>query len=109
MFVVLLTYTKPLGEIDRLMAEHVAFLGQGYRTGVFLVSGRRIPRSGGVILASAPGRAELEDLMARDPFIREGAASYEIIEFKSSLHHPALAAFADPGTRAVRGTPAEGS
>jgi uncharacterized protein YciI len=102
MFLVLLTYERPLDELDRRMAAHVAFLEEGYRAGLFLVSGRQVPRRGGVILAVAPSRADLEALMAHDPFVREGLARCEIVEFRTSLHHPALARFADPGTRAVR-------
>jgi uncharacterized protein YciI len=105
MFLVLLTYEKPLAEIDRRMRAHVAFLEQGYRAGMFLVSGRQVPRSGGVILAMAPSREDLATVMARDPFVSEGLARFEIVEFRTSLHHPALAPFADQGTRAVRDAP----
>jgi uncharacterized protein YciI len=105
MFLVLLTYERPLAEIDRRMGAHVAFLEEGYRAGMFLVSGRQVPRSGGVILAVAPSREHLEAVMERDPFAREGLARFEIVEFRTSLHHPALARFADPGTRAVRDVP----
>lgn len=105
MFVVLLTYERPLAEIDRRMGAHVAFLEEGYRAGVFLASGRQVPRRGGVILAMAPSRADLESVMERDPFVREGLARFEIVEFRTSLHHPALKNFADPGTRTVRDVP----
>ena len=104
-FVVLLTYEKPLAEVDRLMREHVGFLEDCYRAGVFLACGRQVPRNGGVILAVSAKREDLDDVMQHDPFVREGVASYEIVEFRSSLHHPALAPFADPGTRAVREVP----
>ena len=103
MFVVLLTYLRPLPEIDRSMRAHVTFLEQNYRKGLFLASGRQVPRRGGVILAVAPSREAVEALMQDDPFVRQGLASFEIVEFRTSLHHPALSRFADPGTRAVRG------
>ena len=51
MFIVLLTYRKPLAEIDRLMDDHVAWLKGHYAAGLFIASGRRVPRTGGVILA----------------------------------------------------------
>lgn len=102
MFVVLLTYKRPLAEIDRTMRAHVAFLEAEYRAGVFLASGRQVPRTGGVILAMAPDRGALETVMQQDPFIRDGLASFEIVEFRTSLHHPALSQFADPKTHAVR-------
>jgi len=105
MFVVTLRYTKPLVEIDRLMRQHVGFLEKCYRAGVFLASGRQVPRDGGVILAVAPSRTDLEEIMSHDPFVRQGAAEIDIVEFRTSLHHPALAAFADKGTRAVRDVP----
>jgi len=84
MFVVLLTYEKGLAEIDRLMREHVRFLQEQYDAGVFVASGRRVPRTGGVILASGTDKASLEAIMARDPFVREGAARFEVIEFTPS-------------------------
>ena len=105
MFLVLLTYQRPLPEIDRHMRAHVAFLEEGYRAGLFLASGRQVPRTGGVILAVAPSREALATLMEHDPFIREGLARFQIVEFRTSLHHPSLAPFADEGTRAVRDVP----
>ena len=107
MFIVELTYIKPLAEIDRLMREHVAFLEQCYRAGVFIASGRQVPRDGGIILAVGPSRDDLEEIMRHDPFIRDELASCRIVEFRTSLHHPALAGFADPRTRAVRDVPEE--
>ncbi len=105
MFLVLLTYEQPLAEIDRRMPEHVAFLNECYRAGMFLASGRQVPRRGGVILAVAPSRAAVEDVMRHDPFVREGLARFEVVEFRTSLHHPALAQFADRGTRVARDVP----
>ena len=105
MFVIVLTYEKPLAEIDRAMREHVAFLEECYRAGAFLTSGRQVPRTGGVILAHAAERADLEDVMRHDPLVRDGLATLEIIEFRTSFHHPALAPFADPGTRTIHDVP----
>lgn len=90
MFVVLLTYVKELAVIDALIPEHVAFLDEQYRAGVFLASGRRVPRTGGVILARGGGRSELENILARDPFAKAGAATYEVVEFSPSKAAPGL-------------------
>ncbi len=46
MFVVMIRYVRPLDEIDGLMREHVRFLEECYRAGVFLASGRQVPRTG---------------------------------------------------------------
>ena len=84
MFVVLLTYEKDLAEVDRLMKEHMRFVQEQYDAGVFVVSGRRVPRTGGVILARGTDKEGLEAIMSRDPFVREGAARFEVIEFNAS-------------------------
>lgn len=85
MFLILLTYTKPLAEVDRFVAEHRAFLERHYASGQFLLSGRKEPRTGGVILATAGQRSEIEDIVRRDPFHREGIAEYEIVEFVPTM------------------------
>ena len=100
MYIVLLHYID-VDQVDALMREHVRFLEQGFRAGVFLTAGRRNPRVGGVILACAKSAGDLEEVMGHDPFVREGAATIEIVEFRTSLYHPTLAEFADRGTRAV--------
>lgn len=90
MFIVLLTYVKPLETLDTLMDEHVRFLDEQYDAGLFLVSGRRVPRSGGVILTRQTERAALEAVLAQDPFAKNGAATYELIEFTPSKCVPEM-------------------
>lgn len=81
MFVVLLTYVAPLEQIDRFIPEHIEFLDEQYHLGHFQLSGRKEPRTGGVILATLDSRDKLEQILRADPFHREGLAEYEIIEF----------------------------
>ena len=85
MFVILLNYVKPLSEVDRFVAQHREFLERYYASGHFLLSGRKEPRTGGVILANAETRAEVESIVLDDPFKREQIAEYEIIEFLPSM------------------------
>jgi uncharacterized protein YciI len=87
-FVVLLTYRKPLDEIDALMARHVAWLRKHYAAGLFIASGRQVPRTGGVILARSGDREAVAAAMAHDPFVSSGAATFELIEFKPSMTAP---------------------
>ena len=98
MFVVLLTYVKPLPEVDQHMRAHVSFLQKHYATQTFIASGRQVPRTGGVILARFPSKEALVELMQRDPFIRNGVATFEVIQFRTSQHDPAFAPFADDET-----------
>jgi uncharacterized protein YciI len=88
MFVIELSYTAPLSAIDRHMRAHVAFLKKYYASGHFLVSGRKIPREGGIILAVADSRQEIEAIAREDPFCRHGLAEFRIIEFRASQRAP---------------------
>jgi uncharacterized protein YciI len=84
MFVLLLSYIRPLAEVDALMREHVAWLNKHYAAGRFVVSGRRIPRSGGVVVARGDDRDEIERIAAEDPFVSGGVATCEVIQFRAS-------------------------
>ena len=84
MFVIELLYKAPLADIDAAMAAHVKFLKKYYAAGNFLVSGRKIPRDGGIILAVGKDRAEIEALMKTDPFVARGLADARVIEFRAS-------------------------
>ena len=79
MLILSLTYIAPLEDADRYMDAHMAWVRAGYDNGSFLASGRKIPRTGGVILAGGD-RATLEVMCASDPFVIHGIATYEITE-----------------------------
>lgn len=80
-FVLLVEYTAPLSRVDDLLDEHRAWLDRHFADGTFLVSGPRVPRVGGTILATASSREHVEGLVGTDPLARAGVASYEIVEF----------------------------
>ena len=84
MFVIELVYTADLTEIDAHMAAHVAFLKKYYASGHFLVSGRKIPRDGGIILAVGENREQITAIIEEDPFHRHGLATFRVIEFRAS-------------------------
>ena len=84
MFVIELIYTAPLSEIDAHMKAHMGFLKKHYAAGTFLVSGRKIPRDGGIILALGKDKAHIEALMSEDPFCKHGLAEVRVIEFRAS-------------------------
>ena len=86
MFVIELVYTAPLAAIDAHMAAHVKFLKKYYAAGRFLVSGRKIPRDGGIILAVGDSRQQIEAIVAEDPFHQHGLAEFRIIEFRASQY-----------------------
>lgn len=84
MFVIELVYKVSLEEIDAHMTAHVRFLKKYYAAGNFLVSGRKIPRDGGIILAVGKDRQQIETLIKEDPFHKHGLADFRIIEFRAS-------------------------
>ena len=84
MFVIELIYKADLSEIDAHMAAHVLFLQKYYKSGNFLVSGRKVPRDGGIILAVGKSRAHIETIIQDDPFFTRGLADFRIIEFRAS-------------------------
>ena len=49
-----------------------------------MVSCRKIPRDGGIILAVGKNRQEIEAIVQEDPFVARGLADARIIEFRAS-------------------------
>lgn len=86
MFVVSIEYKVDLAEVDKLIPEHSKFLDEFYEKGKFLASGRKVPRTGGVILAVADSKEELSSILAKDPFYKANVAHYEITEFVPSKY-----------------------
>jgi uncharacterized protein YciI len=84
MFVIELIYKAELTAIDAAMAAHVKFLKKYYAAGHFLVSGRKIPRDGGIIVAVGTSRAQIESIMREDPFCARGLAEARVVEFRAS-------------------------
>jgi uncharacterized protein YciI len=83
-FVIELLYKAPLAKIDAAMAAHVAFLNKYYAAGNFLVSGRKIPRDGGIIIAVGSTREEIEAIVREDPFVKRALADFRVVEFRAS-------------------------
>lgn len=84
MFVIELIYKSDLTQIDAHMRAHVRFLKKYYAAGTFLVSGRKIPRDGGIILAVGSSREEIQAIVEEDPFYARGLADFRIVEFRAS-------------------------
>ncbi len=81
-FVIESTYLVPLERIDDKLAAHRAHLETGFQRGLLLASGPQVPRSGGMILARAADRAEIDAFLAADPFLQAGYSRYRVLEFQ---------------------------
>ena len=81
MYIVNLNYIKEVSEVEKYLEEHVKFLEKYYEIGKFICSGRKNPRTGGVILLNAESLSEVEKIILEDPFNINEIAEYEFIEF----------------------------
>lgn len=81
MFIFILTYQKPLSEVDKFVEAHRAYLDTNYKAGHFVVSGRQEPRVGGVIICRADTKEQALEIMKADPFYIHEVARYDLIEF----------------------------
>ncbi len=85
MIIIELTYKKSVEEVDKYLEEHRDFLEKYYNKGIFIASGAKQPRDGGVILAKVT-RAEGERIICDDPFHQHAIATYRITEFVLSKY-----------------------
>jgi uncharacterized protein YciI len=90
LFVIDLNYIVPLEELDTHMADHVRYLRKYYKKNVFVASGRKVPRTGGIILALAASVEEVEKIISEDPFYKHELAEFTITQFLTSQYHPDL-------------------
>ena len=95
MFVVQVHYVKPISEVDAHLEAHRRFLEKQYAKGVFIASGPRVPRTGGIIIARAASKEALEQIIDEDPFYLNGVATYEIMEFVARMVAPELASMVE--------------
>lgn len=80
-FIIDITYTKPLAEIDKLVVDHRAYLDKFYTSKHLIFSGRKNPPTGGVIVGMFADIKEAEGFVAGDPFKIQNLAEYKITEF----------------------------
>lgn len=84
MFVLISRFMRPLEEINRHLAPHSEWVQHHYASGRFLVSGRREPPVGGVIVARAASEDEIQALLATDPLQQLGLVVYEAFAFDAA-------------------------
>lgn len=84
MFIVSLIYTKPLEQINAHLEDHRAFLDKFYQKEIFLMSGRKEPRTGGIIIMNVESIDDVHRIIQEDPFHEHDVAEYQITEFYPS-------------------------
>ncbi|PZX93130.1 GTP cyclohydrolase [Flavobacterium aquariorum] len=80
MFIISLSYKKDISEVEKFIDPHIQFLDKYYSEKKFIFSGRKNPRTGGIILARNVNRDSLQEIIKQDPFYQNEIADYEITE-----------------------------
>jgi uncharacterized protein YciI len=80
LYIVSLTYKVSLEEADKVFPEHIAYIEKYHALGKYIISGRREPRVGGVLIAANCTREEIEKIVADDPYNQKHIADFEIID-----------------------------
>lgn len=93
MFIVSLNYIAPITEVEKHLESHIQYLKKHYDLENFLASGRKVPRTGGIILVNVNTREELDRIVEEDPFHKNHVASYDITQFVPTMTHPQLDPF----------------
>jgi len=84
MFIISLTYKASLEEVDKYLENHIVYLNEQYELGNFHASGRKVPRTGGIILSKLSNKEELLAIIEKDPFKIHNLADYELTAFITS-------------------------
>lgn len=80
MFIVLLKFSENKDQASQFMADHNAWIKQGFDDNVFLLVGGLQPNLGGGIVAHNTSLPELEHRLNTDPFVMKKIVSAEILE-----------------------------
>jgi uncharacterized protein YciI len=89
-FLIEITYLVPFEQLRDILPEHRAHLKTGYERNLLLLSGPQQPKVGGVVIARAEDRAEIEAFFAADPYQLRGVARYRMVEFDPVLRQEFL-------------------
>lgn len=90
MFMVMLTMTGNPAPTPEWMAEHKAWLQQGFAEGYFLASGNLTGQAGGGILVHGLSEAVLQQRLAQDPLVVHGVVSVTVIGMTPAKVDPRL-------------------
>lgn len=93
MFIVSLSYKKEIAEVEKFIEAHIQFLDKHYADKKFIFSGRKNPRTGGIILVRNVDKNELMEMIKHDPFYQNEIADYDITEVIPTKYDEGFACF----------------
>lgn len=95
MFIVSLSYKKEIREVEKFLKSHVQFLDKYYSEKKFIFSGRKNPRTGGIILVRHVDQNTLMEIIRQDPFYQNEIADYDITEVIPTKYDKNFACFVE--------------
>ncbi len=85
-FIIEVIYKAPAEQVAEVRPAHRQYLQErGYSRGLILFSGPKVPAEGGLEVARAESRAQIDEFIANDPFNIKGVAEYRVVEFDPTL------------------------
>ena len=90
MFCVFLKFSAGKAQAPQHMAGHQRWIEDGFRDGVFLVTGSLGGNQGGVVIAHATTLEALEKRVALDPFVTADVVTAEIVVMTPHRADPRL-------------------
>ncbi len=84
MYLILIEYKVPFEQVEPHVDAHIKFVRRYVDIHKFVLTGRKVPRTGGVLLGDFASREEVEKTLNEDPFRIHDLANFEIIEIELS-------------------------
>ena len=69
-------YLVPLEQVDAVREAHMAYLEGLEAQNLVVAAGRQDPPVGGIILFNVTDEARARELIAEDPYVKQGVAEY---------------------------------
>ena len=93
MFIVLLSYKKGISEVEKFIEPHIQLLNKYYAEKKIVSSGRKNPRTGGIIVFRNVNQTEVMEFIKQDPFCQNEIADYDITEVIPTKYDESFACF----------------
>ncbi|MCV7194816.1 YciI family protein [Mycolicibacterium brumae] len=88
--VLTITYTQPIEVVDQTRPAHIDWVKAQIDAGKLLLAGRQETGAGGILVTSDIEPADVEAMIATDPYLLAGVAEYDRVGFNAGLRGPGL-------------------
>lgn len=87
---------RPRGDVFKeALKGHMAYWQEYYDAGSTLVSGAKIGVGGGIVVFKLEDDVDINDVIAKDPFVSAGVMEYNVVPFDVILVKDAVKDWAD--------------